>query len=329
MRRKITLVFLAFMGIIALSGIPQIAGVFADELTDDGWEYTDRGYLLVSPNRLRYGTLEPGSNYTETFMAYNIGDQPISFKLSAEPFWVEDETYAPIYSEATNRTKISNWITFPNATEYTLAPRNQEGDRVEITVRVKVPSDAVGGGQYAAVMANIIPPDADANSFQARSRIALPLYSTINGDVIYRGKIVNRSISGFSFAPIIRTSSTIENTGNADFEAKYHLLIKSFFGSKTAYDDTQEKIILPETKRIFEHSWEDAPALGIFNVTQEITYVNENGEQVTDSYKRVTILCPLWLILVILTIVVLAVIAITYQKKSRNIKHKKSSWEQG
>jgi len=328
MKQKILLVFLTLFGIVAFGGAHQAAGVSTENQPDEDLTYSGHGYLLISPNQFRYGILEPGSNYTETFMAYNVGDQPISFNLSAEPFWVKDGTYEATYSEATNRTKISTWITFPGGTKYTLAPRDQDGDRAEFTVRIKVPSDAIGGGQYAAVMANIESADPGPGSFHAQSRIALFLYSTIDGDIIYSGKIINRGISGFSFNSIVKTSSTIENTGNADFEAHYRLLVEPFFGNKVAYDNTETKIILPETKRIFEQNWDGAPTLGIFNATQEITYVNENGEQVTDSFKHVVIICPLWLILIVIAIITSIVVANIAQRKKRKINHKKPSWDQ-
>ncbi|MCL1839628.1 hypothetical protein FWF89_01325 [Candidatus Saccharibacteria bacterium] len=337
MKKKISLMLLALVSIIALGGVLQTASVLADEFDIDRIEEQyQQGYLLISPNRLRYkGLLEPGKSYTETFMAYNIGAEPISFNLTVEPFGVKGEDYEPIYSEATNRTKVTDWVSFPTGTEFTLAPRNERDernnyiDRIEITVRIKVPSDAIGGGQYAAVMANIVSTN-PGPSVGAKARIALLLYSTINGDVVYKGAIINQAISAFSFEPIIKTSSTVENSGNADFQATYRISVEPFFGGELAYENTEEKIIMPETKRIFEQNWDSAPALGIFNVTQEITYINEDGQEVTDTFKRLTIICPLWLILVVIAILVLLIIAIIIKRKRRKMKgSKKPSWEQG
>lgn len=324
--KKIILALMAFIGVITLGF--GVTNASAEEIdVDSGKQYTDRGYLLISPATLKYGLLEPGSNYTETIRAYNVGGKSLTFDLTSEAFWVQDGTYDAVFSEPSNRTKLSEWITFPDGTEYTIEPN----ENVEIRIRVKVPKDAIGGGQYAAVMANIKPNNESGEaSVQAQARIALQVYSTINGEITYKGALKAQSIAGFSFEPIIKTSSTIENTGNADFEAKYHLTIKSVFGGDIAHEDTQEKIVLPETTRIFEQSWGGAPALGIFNVSQEITYVNENGEQVVETYEKVTIICPLWLIVIVAAFIVLAIVyAVVSSKKRKAGKNsKKASWEQ-
>jgi len=336
MKRKLTLVFLAFIGLITLGSPIAFAEEFDLEGINTENEYSDRGYLIVAPNRLRFdGVLEPGNTYTTSFRAINIGGKPISFNLTAEPYGVINETYKPIYSEPTNRTKISEWITFPGGTQFTLEPQNGRSKcddcSVEIIVRVRVPKEAIGGGQYAAVMANIIPssPEDSEKSFKALARIALAVHSTINGNITYSGAIISHRISTFSFEPIIKTSSTVENYGNADFQASYHLLVEPFLGGDAAYDNTEDKIIFPETKRAFDQNWDGAPALGIFHVTQEITYVDENGDQVTDTFKRVTIICPLWLILIVIALIVLLIIAIIIRsKRLKTGNKKKPSWEQ-
>ena len=335
MKRNLILVFLALIGLIALSRPAVFAKEFDLEDINTENKYSDRGYLIVTPNRLRFnGVLEPGNTYTAEFTAVNIGGKPISFNLTTEAYGVQNESYKPIYSEPTNRTKISEWITFPGGTEFTLEPqagRHKCDDcAVDITVRVRVPKDAVGGGQYAAVMANIVPSGTNTGSFQALARIALTIFSTINGDITYKGDMINHQISTFSFAPIITTSSTVENYGNADFQASYRLLVESIFGGKVAYDKTEEKIIFPETKRVYEQNWDGAPALGVFNVTQAITYINESGEQITDTFKRVTIICPLWFIIIIIAFIATIVTSAAMNKKRRKMKknHKKPSWDQ-
>jgi len=335
MKRKILLAFLALISVAAIG----VSTAFADEFDLDGInsnsEYVDKGYLIVTPNRLRFdGILEPGNIYTTSFRAINIGGKPLTFNLTIEPYGVRSENYDPVYSEPTNRTKITDWITILGDTEFTLEPqagRHRCDDcSVEIIVRVNVPANAVGGSQYAAIMANIIPTEPSTSSISALARIALALHATINGgDLEYSGTLLDRRISAFSFKPVIRTSSSVKNDGNADFVASYHLLIKSFFGDRTAYDKTEDKIIYPDTIRFSEQNWDEAPALGIFNVTQEITYINENGEQVTDTFRRVTIICPLWLIAILIAILTVLTIAIIFRKQHHKTGHKKPSWEQG
>jgi len=345
MKKYTILILLILVGLITLGSVPATDYVHAEDIEAielesdilDAGKSSDRGYLIISPTHLRYdGILEPGNTYTKSFRAINIGSKPITFNLTIEPFSVEDETYKPIYSQPTNHTKITDWITLPEGKRFTLEPQGGDnldecdGCYVDLPIRVRIPIDAVGGGQYAAVMANIEPTEDEEGSsiVQAVARIALPIYSTVNGDLVYKGNIINQRITNFTFEPIIKTTSTVENLGNADFLASYHLSIEPFFGGETAYDETQEKIIMPETKRIFSQNWEDAPLLGIFNVTQEITYLDEDGKEVTDTFKRLSIICPLWLILIVIAILILFVISIIFDKKRRKAGNKKPSWEQ-
>lgn len=318
MKKSIKAIILSLMAItfVLLGSVSVFAEVEADS-EDFTNQYPDRGYLLISPSKLKYGLLEPGNSYTETFEAYNIGGKTLTFKLSAEPFGVEDKTYEPIFSEATNRTKVADWVSFPDGTEYTIEPQ----ESTSIRVRVKVPKDAIGGGQYAAIMATIVnKSDNDSSQIQAQSRVALQLYSTVNGDLTYQGELSSRSVSGFSFEPVIKSSSTIKNTGNADFEAKYALTIKSAWNGEIEYEDTQDKVVMPETTRIFAQNWEEAPRIGVYNVTQEITYVNQNGEQVVESHESLAIICPAWLILIVLVIIALIITSVVLSNKKRKQK---------
>ncbi len=201
-----------------------------------------------------------------------------------------------------------------------------------------MPSDAVGGGQYAAIMANLEQSKDQSGGFAAEARIALLLHSTIDGDVTYSGCLVNHGITGFTLNSAIRTTSTLENTGNSDYEAVYRMVVEPFFGGESVYEDKQEKVIFPETTRVFEQVWGEAPSLGMFNVTQEISYLNEAGEQVTDTFRSLAVICPLWLILVVFAIVVLCFVAVVLQVRARQKRSggkgrgrgaRKPSWEQG
>ncbi len=264
----ITLVVLTCSAFVCALSLPAFA---EDQNTypDVGSEYADRGYLIVSPNRLMFdGVLEPLKSYSSSFRAINVGGAPITFDLTVEPFSVTNETYEAVYSEPSNRTRITDWITFPGGKEFTLDPQED----VEIIVRVNIPRDAIGGGQYAAVMANIhAPVEGTSSPFQATARIAIPLFSTVKGDIIFKGAIISHDSTAFTFSPIIKTSTILENTGNADYSAKYHLTITSAWNNEITYEDTQEKLILPDTKRIFEQNWDSAPALGFFNLEQQVT----------------------------------------------------------
>lgn len=268
--------------------------------------------LSLSPSRLQFGILEPGNRYTETFTIQNTSDDSLSISLSAIQYWVANEHYDIDYSAPNSYNQLAEWITFSDGESYTLDP----DESLEASVRVSVPSGVTEGGQYALVAINMMPVTNEVGGgMQVAESFLVPVYSAVQGDLVYKGELVDRHAVGFSFDPVIASSSTVENFGNVDFDTSYKFTVRSLFGDNVVYEIENTEVILPETKRLFEQKWEDAPMLGIYRTTQEITYVNQDGESITDVYGGVSIICPIWLLITLLVIIVVVVVLIIVKRK--------------
>lgn len=278
-----------------------------------------RGALYMSPSKVELETIHPGETYTSTIEAYNAGDTPLAFNVSAETMIPSDENYAMTWGASPSQYhKIIDWIEFDTGTYYEIEP---EG-KTEVTFTVNVPDDAAGGAQHFMLLAKQVGSQTGAgNSWQVESAIGIQVYSNVDGAISLGGRVIAQEIPKFSFDPVIRTFASVENTGNINFDANFKVEIRNYFGDSLAWDSEdadQTKLILPETKRLVRQDWEQAPQLGLFRVTSTVTIPGE-APSVLD---QVVLIIPVWLIILIVLIIVLLVVGIVYKvKKGKNSKH--------
>ena len=73
-----------------------------------------------------------------------------------------------------------------------------------------------------------------------------------------------------------------------------------------------ESLILPESERYNTLSWDEAPAVGIFRVRQTIEIFDD-----VSTVERVVVICPFWLLFVIVVGLIAAILWIVAKFKSR------------
>lgn len=266
--------------------------------------------IQISPANHKI-SLEPGANYTGSFKVQNAGSENFKYKLSATPYQVEGERYQPVYNRENKYTQIANWVTFDHNSG-SLSPNETK----EVFYTIKVPKDVPAGGQYAALMAEV---ENASNSgvIKAGSRVGMILYSRVSGHTREEAKVLNNNISGFFLNPPISVTSLVENTGNVDITAKYTLNISSFFSGQEVYSNSnspEERSILPETKYFNTLSWTGGPLLGLFHVEQIV----ELPGKTPVTTKKVVLICPIWLI----ALLIIGLFAIIFRIMSQ-IKSKK------
>lgn len=293
----------------------MVTGVFGSPMNAIAEDETAGQSVLsieASTNRLEYGGLTAGNSYTKSLTITNNAQEETSFSLAIDSLDGADTTSA--------HSNIVEWLTITGATDYKLAGEAS----VNVNIRVKVPKEATVGGQYASLIAS----NADGDS------ITLAFISAIiDGDGLkYGGEIVSSDISWFSLSPEIKSSVTIKNTGNVDFESTSKLTVTPLFGGNPIFDATTNASIYPGANDVeFHHDWSEAPSIGLYNALQTVTYVNDNGEIVEHSTERVVIICPIWLLIILAVIIIGIVVLIIFIKKRGKKSHKntkKPSWEQ-
>ena len=280
-------------------------------------------YLQISPAKKEI-ELSAGQTYKGSVRVQNIGEEKLTYSMSAAPFTPIDENYSFDFDHVTDATRLSEYVTF-NKTEGSLEPHTDE----TIDFTVNVPKDLPGGGQYMAILATNTQDSNDqknAANIKTIGRVASLFYAKVDGDINECGKINSSSLSTFYFAPPVKAETTVENCGNIHLSAKYTLKVYPLFSDEEIFTneerDEETALVIPGTTRYHATSWgEDrgAPAFGIF--TGEYT-VEFAGNTETTGRKLILII-PLWLIIVFIALIG----AIIFWLVSRAQKRKQSKKE--
>ncbi len=254
--------------------------------------------------------LYPGDVRDGSINVVNTGKIPIDFSVHATPFQVNSDDYTPDYELVNRYTALASWVQFAES-----AYHAEPGETVEVKFHIEVPADAVGGGQYAAIMV-YTEDSADPNAMlRTASQLAAILYGRVAGEGMNpEGEIVEQTVPNFSLGGPLEITETAYNTGNVDFTVYHAVTIKDLFTGEEVLnsemkDDrgnnigAHESIVLPGTSRQDKITWEITPKIGIYQVTQKIIILEETIE--TNS---IVIFCPLWLIFAIIGLVLLLIL---------------------
>ena len=269
------------------------------------------GSLASDADAINYGLLTAGNSYTQTLTLTNTGDTNVSLSLSL--------IASDIATLPAERSQILEWLFFVDTPDQTeIAPQNS----VTVKLRAKIPDNALGGGQYAALL---ITADTD-------NQITLPISAIITGENLsYQSEVTARHLAPWYLQSPVTASTTITNQGNVDFESLAEFTVKNPFTGETIFSDTTSAAILPGASQTIEQSWNEAPVLGVFNITQSVSYYDTAGQAYLSQFSRLVIVCPLWLIILIallLCVIIVAIILLVrhhHHAKPKNQNSKTSS----
>lgn len=254
--------------------------------------------------------LYPGTEYRGKIEVANSGQKPFDFSVSAAPYSVDSESYEPDFNSRGNYTQLFDWLTFTE-TNFHVEP----GESAQVEFIVNVPEDAVGGGQYAAILANTedsVDPNA---SVQIITQAAALLYGRVNGEAMNpEGEVVEQKIPSWIFEGPLEISEVTYNTGNVDFQVAHSVTITDFLSGDELFTPESEdseghiigaqtQVIYPKTSRGNKIIWEGAPKLGVVKVHQKISFLDQEI-----NTEQIVIFCPLWLILAVIGLIVLLIL---------------------
>ncbi len=268
-------------------------------------------------NTSEYPTLHPGDVYRSTLNIQNSGDQMLKYKISVTPYSVNDYNYDTQFDQQNDYTLLANWIALGHSTGALEA-----GESVAIPYTIKVPNDVPAGGQYAAVIAEMVDENT-GQSIVAHSSVAKIIYATIDGDTTRTGSIDNNVINGVYFNAPVTATSVVNNTGNIHEDVISTLEVFGLFDNKSVYsnvDKPDKHTVLPKTHRENKVSWDDAPMVGLFKVKQTVTFMGQSSVN-----EKVVLICPLWLLILIGVFIVGVVLWIILRIRERRAADKKST----
>ncbi len=279
------------------------------------------GLFSISPMNQKI-VLSAGETYRSSFKvtnpASNIGN--FAYTVSVSPYYV-DENHNSIYENNNDYNQIVDWIKL-DKTSGTIAPNNTE----ELYFSIDVPENAPAGGQYAAIKVtsnNNYDSGEESINIQAKYSIAHIICAEIAGTTERHGEITSADVPSFLLSGNITGSSTIKNTGNVHGTAKYTMQIFPLFSGEEVYTNEEvpiEKTILPDRTLYNELAWEDTPAVGIFNVIYTVEF-----EGVTTQVSKLVIVCPIWLLFIIIFAIFALIFYFVAKAKARKKANQKAS----
>jgi len=315
--RWVTLAIVLAMGLIL--PFPQAASAIGTGLT-------------VSP-MLQQIIVNPGEPKQASFRVSNpaAATSNLNYELSVEPFYMDDKGSITYEAEG-DMGEITDWIKFDVPTTGSIEPNGIE----EITFTINPPKSAPAGGQYFSIMVTQTGSadegdndldDSNANDRQSTIsetyRIAHLVYAEVTGNVVKKGVISDVSLPNFLLSGKITGSASVENTGNVHDDATYTMQVFTLFSSEEVYsneEDPEKVTILPNRTIFHETSWENTPGIGIFNVVYTVTF----GDS-TEQLSKMVIICPVWLLFLIIFVIIVLIIWIVLRAKNRGNKTRRAS----
>ena len=246
--------------------------------------------------------LDPGEVYSGSITVANLSSSvdDLSFQVNISPYSVIGSEYSADFLAKSSHTEIVDWITIENPTGV-LAPNESKVVNYTITV----PEDAAPGGQYAAfsVISNPSGSNSGGLSIGNVYEIASLIYANISGAIHREGTVLENSVPGFSVNNAIKTTAIIENKGNTHEDAIFSFALTNAITGETIYPKTNEnagysEIIMPDTTREITRDFTGLPIVGVVKVNQTIRYNDE-----TYVTEQNLIICPIWLIILILALI--------------------------
>jgi hypothetical protein len=315
MRKRIFFVggaVLAIAGLLGLFAVP-VAPVGAED------DANPASSIQLSPVSQRL-TLSASQVVDSKIKITNTGTDKLSFRVYATPYGVADITYEANFDNESDYTKIANWISFDQAEYRDLAA----GEVVEIPFHISTPADIPGGGQYAVVFAETLPTESTSGagaSLQTVGRVGSLVYADLGGETRREGELLSFEQPVFAEAKL-KPTSQIKNSGNIDFSFNHTAIVKTLFG-KEVFNSSISRSVLPGTTREVTQEWTEAPSIGLYLVSNKISFLNQTP---VDETKLVYV-GPVWILIVILAILGLILILIVFiiVRKVRNSKKNKVS----
>lgn len=273
--------------------------------------YADSNSMTVSPPYQKM-ILVPGEPYKNSLTVFNSSNSTRDLKYVVEvgsfsqskSEGSQDDYGSISHINVTSYNQIMDWIELDDD-RGTLAP----GEKKTIGYTINVPEDAPAGGQYATILVV----DETTSGLSGQGNISIDqtfqfasiIYAEVAGETRQEGEISDNSMPSFLLNGPLTAASMVRNNGNVHTDAEYTFQVWPLFGDEeicTNEEKPETSLILPETERYHAQSC-DLPSVGIFRAKQVVKIFGE-----TSIVERTVILCPLWLLFLILFVIIAIVI---------------------
>lgn len=308
---------------ILMGSLVSAGGAFADF---DGMDTV----MTISPPSQRI-ILVPGEDYEGSISvsSSSTSKNDLDYSVTIGAFnYVRDENGNVDYEDVDTDTingynQIMEWIELKKE-KGTVA----RGKTEEIPFVIHVPENAPAGGQYATI---IVQDDTKSDavggggvSIENTIRFAANLIAVVTGETNNNGAILENNIPSFILNNQLSATSLVKNDGNIHTDAEYILQLWPLFSDEEIYtneEDPETSLVMPETERYHSKTIEGLPTVGIFRAKQTVKIFGE-----TSIVEKIVIVCPLWLLFLILFVIIALIIWI-FTKVKGSKKRKSTATE--
>lgn len=253
--------------------------------------------------------VDPGGKVSGKVSVLNQGTEAFKLSMNASPYRVEGVQYDPKYTRLPGTSDPSQWVTIADR------PVERQLDRGKILdaeYTISVPEATQPGGYYVVIFAETSPAEPSEGSIAASSRVGQVVYITVNGDVKREGSVTARPLPSIVLGDSVEASLFIKNTGGVHFASETKLSVRNLFGG-VVYQTSQQRYILPQTKRQVDFSWSAKNMIGIYKVDRGAT-LPSGKESSFSSY--IVVLHPLVIGLVLVGAALFAIVVRRRQPRS-------------
>lgn len=302
--RKKTLILFSLLT-ITFANVALASTTHAEEGTRQGFSMTPMKQQAI---------ITPGETFNGSFTIFNpaSNQKDFPYSVSIKSFYVDND-YNTVFDQKETFNQITDWITIDSPLTGTLA----SNEKTEIYYTIDVPATAPAGGQYAAI---VVTSNNDVTSNGSaiieKTAIAHTIFAEITGSTTHSGEIIGATVPSFLLSGNISGESTVKNTGNTHGIATYKMQVFPLFSGEEVYTNVESPethIVLPNRSFYNKIEWANTPAFGIFNVKYSVEF-----EGIVTEVSKMVIICPVWLIIVLLIVIAGIVIgAVTFVRKKR------------
>ena len=212
--------------------------------------------------------VQPGSVYKGSFQVLDQGGTGFDFQVYSAPYRVRGEDYTPDFTVLPTAPNVKSWFTFSTA-----AGHINPGQAITVNYTISMPAKTPPGGYYATVFAQTQYPKSAAG-VTVNERVGEIFYLQAAGPVAKKGKVASWQ-SGIFQKPPLTAILRLENDGGIHYPATIQANVRDIFGhSKYSLNTTKE--ILPQTIRRVTITWTKGPAIGIFKVTGNVSFLGQH-----------------------------------------------------
>ena len=276
--------------------------------------------IMLSPMNQKM-VLYPGETYHGTVTVANPNDAETDLHYLATlstyyPAKIdEDDKYykGSDFETKSSMNMIVDWTEIDNPTGV-LEPN----DEIQVSFTINVPETAPAGGQYMAILVKEDPEFAkkDDNSVNVNEimQMAHIVYAEVAGETRNEGAILENDIPSFLVSNTLEATSAVQNNGNVHTDAEFILQVWPMGSDEeicTNEEDASTGFVMPGTETYHVETCQ-LPAVGIFRAKQTVKIFGE-----TSIVEKTIIVCPIWLLFLIIFVIVAAIIYFVMRARAR------------